>query len=126
MLAHAVIAGTSAFAILTVFFESDEDWISFLRAVFYVAIAFNLLVLFSEILTTHPSEDAKKTVQIIVSGRYSLAFWAGVLIMGNIVPLLLIWLGGSTLLGIAGIFALVGIYVNEHIWVRAPQLIPLS
>jgi Fe-S-cluster-containing dehydrogenase component/formate-dependent nitrite reductase membrane component NrfD len=126
MLAHAVMAGTSAFAILSAFFESGEDWVSFLRAVFYVGIIFNLFVLFSEIVTTHSGEDAKKTVQIITSGRFRTGFWIGVVLIGNILPLALVWLGGQSLLSVAGALSLIGIYVNEHIWVRAPQLIPLS
>ncbi|MEE9169720.1 MAG: 4Fe-4S dicluster domain-containing protein [bacterium] len=126
MLAHAVVAGTSAFAILSAFFEDGEDWVSFLRAVFYVGIIFNLFVLFSEIVTTHSSEDAKKTVQIITSGRFRRGFWIGVVLIGNILPLALVWLGGQSLLSVAGALSLIGIYVNEHIWVRAPQLIPLS
>ena len=126
MLAHAVMAGTSAFAILSAFFESGEDWVSFLRAVFYVGIIFNLFVLFSEIVTTHSGEDAKKTVQIITSGRFRTGFWIGVVLVGNILPLALVWLGGQSLLSVAGALSLIGIYVNEHIWVRAPQLIPLS
>ncbi len=126
MLAHAVVAGTSAFAILSAFFESGEDWVSFLRAVFYVGIIFNLFDLFSEIVTTHSGEDAKKTVQIITSGRFRTGFWIGVVLIGNILPLALVWLGGQWLLSVAGALSLIGIYVNEHIWVRAPQLIPLS
>jgi hypothetical protein len=48
------------------------------------------------------------------------------LVLGNVVPLLLIALGGPILFAVASVLVLVGIYVTEHIWVRAPQLIPLS
>jgi hypothetical protein len=30
------------------------------------------------------------------------------------------------LFALAGVFALIGIYITEHLWVRPPQWIPLS
>jgi len=48
------------------------------------------------------------------------------MILGNVLPLVLLLAGGVVLLPIAGVLVLIGMYVTEHIWVRAPQLIPLS
>jgi len=79
-----------------------------------------------EMLTAHPTADSKKVVRMIVSGQFSRLFWMGTLITGNLAPLVLIWLGGSGLFAAAGILVLIGVYITEHIWVRAPQLIPLS
>jgi hypothetical protein len=35
-------------------------------------------------------------------------------------------LGGAAATASAGVLVLIGIYITEYIWVRAPQLIPLS
>ena len=94
--------------------------------VFYSSIAFNLCVIAIEMLTAHPTSDSKKVVQMIVSGQFSRLFWIGTLIAGNLLPVVLIWLGGSPLFAAAGVLVLMGVYITEHIWVRAPQLIPLS
>ncbi|MCH9008111.1 4Fe-4S ferredoxin, partial [candidate division KSB1 bacterium] len=73
-----------------------------------------------------PTADAKRTVRMIVSGQFSKLFWGCAIVLGNVLPLLLILFGGAQLLAIAGVLVLAGIYIIEHIWVRAPQLISLS
>jgi Fe-S-cluster-containing dehydrogenase component/formate-dependent nitrite reductase membrane component NrfD len=126
MLVHSVIAGAAALSLLTLVFGAAEGWQSYLKSVFSVGIVFNLVVIVSEIITTHPTTDAKNTVKMIVSGRYRMPFWLGTMILGNILPLVLLLVGGAALLPISGALVLIGMYVTEHIWVRAPQLIPLS
>jgi hypothetical protein len=118
--------GRGGFAILTLFLPVGENWIIYLRTMLYGSIAVNLIVIAAELMTTHPTADAKATVQIIVSGVFSAHFWLGTVILGNVLPLLLMWLGGAPELALAGVAVLAGIYITEHIWVRAPQLIPLS
>lgn len=126
MLLHAFMAGAAGFAILGFWAQSGAAWGSYLRLVFYGSIALNLVVILAEILTTHPTEDVKQAVKMIVSGRFSMLFWVGTWGVGNLVPLWLVWLGGSALLALAGAFVLLGMYVTEYIWIRSPQLIPLS
>lgn len=126
MLGHSVIAGAATLAIFTPLTGAGESWLSYLRMVFYAGIFFNLLIILAETITAHPTADAKKTVKMIVSGRFRTHFWFGTIILGNIFPLLLIVFGGNSLLLLAGLVTLAGIYITEHIWVRAPQLIPLS
>jgi formate-dependent nitrite reductase membrane component NrfD len=126
MLAHAVMAGAAVFAILALFLPVGENWIIYLRAMLYGGIAFNLIVIAAELMTAHPTADAKATVRMIVFGVFSAHFWLGTIILGNVLPLLLMWLGGAPELALAGVAVLAGIYITEHIWVRAPQLIPLS
>ena len=57
-----------------------------------------------------------------------MPFWIGVIIVGNIIPLVLLLMGGlSPVAGaVIAISILVGIYFNNHIWVEAPQRISLS
>jgi hypothetical protein len=65
-------------------------------------------------------------VKMIVKGRFSYQFWLGVVLIGNLVPLLLLWTGQAGSLAIAGVLILIGMLVGERIWVKAPQMIPLS
>ena len=124
MLVHAFMAGAAVFSLLAFAIAGDENWPAFLRTVLAAGLVLNLIVLVSELMTPHPTADAKTTVQMIISGRFSALFWFGVLLLGNVLPLLLLWLGSP--LFIIGGLVLIGIYCTEHIWVRAPQLIPLS
>jgi Fe-S-cluster-containing dehydrogenase component/formate-dependent nitrite reductase membrane component NrfD len=126
MLVHAVMAGAAVFSIIALFWPSGENWNGYLRGMLSGGVAFNLLVMAAELFTPHPTEDAKAAVRMIVSGRFSVLFWLGTVAMGNLLPLVLVSLGGADLFALADVMVLAGIYITEHIWVRAPQLIPLS
>ncbi len=126
MLVHAFLAGAAFFALVQPFLPVHPAWGEFLNSVLTAAIGVNLLILAVEMATPHPTLDAKKTVGLILNGPFRNKFWLGSVLIGNIVPLLLIWLGGVSLLPLTGALALIGMYINEHIWVRAPQMIPLS
>jgi hypothetical protein len=81
-----------------------------------------------EINITHPTEDAKRAVKMITKGRYARLFHWGVIFMGNLLPVGLLLVGGeqTVILAIAGALVIAGIYITEHIWVEAPQRIPLT
>lgn len=125
MLVHAIMAGAAAIGLFLIF-APQEDWSHHVRLVLSVSLVFNLMIITAELLTPHPTADAKATIQMIISGRFSALFWLGTMVLGNGVPLLLIGLGGAAATASAGVLVLIGIYITEYIWVRAPQLIPLS
>lgn len=128
MLVHTFMAGAAVYSILATFMSYDQEWMTFIKNLFYVAIGINLVSMFLELTMPHPTDDAKRTVKMIVKGRYRLAFWGDVVILGNVIPLILLSVAGSNpiLMALAGVAVLVGIYYTEHIWVEAPQRIPLS
>ena len=127
MLVHSFMAGASIFLIIAPFIGSSIDWSSFLTVTLSICISINLITLLFELATEHPTEDARRTVQMILKGRYKYKFWFGVVVLGNIVPIVLVLLApGAILSAIAGILVIAGIYFTEEIWVEAPQRIPLS
>ena len=128
MLVHSLMAGAAAFMIIGFFTEMSGDWSIYLSNMMFGAIGFNLLTILFELTSTHPTEDAKYTVTMITKGRYAKMFYGGVLLIGNILPLFLLafWGTSSTLMSLAGLAVLIGIYFTEHIWVEAPQRIPLT
>ena len=126
MLLHAVLAGAAVFTLAFLFSAPGEAWTDFVRNTLIVTIMLNLLVIASEMLTPHPTADARKAVQAIVKGRYSGYFWILGIVLGNLAPLFLAWVGGETMLAAAGVGVLIGLYATEYVWVRAPQDIPLS
>ena len=128
MLVHSFMAGAAVFGMLSLFIENGANWLPFLKNVILVGIGVNLFTMLIELTTTHPTNDAKRTVDMIVKGRYKNKFWGGVVFFGNLIPFaLLSFMGAATMpLAIAGITVLIGIYFTEDIWVEAPQRIPLS
>ena len=69
---------------------------------------------------------ARTAGELITSGDFSRAFWMGMVLVGNIVPIFLLLTGNQFGFALSGVLILAGLYIGERIWVKAPQLIPLS
>jgi formate-dependent nitrite reductase membrane component NrfD len=128
MLVHSFMAGVAVYALFAVVTKTGQEWLSYLVAAGIGAILVNLFTMIVELTTTHPTKDAKTVVRMILKGRYKNMFWFGTILIGNIIPLALLLAGAptATIAAAAGILILIGVYFNNHIWVEAPQRIPLS
>ena len=62
-------------------------------------------------------------------GAYHVMFWAGQWI-AFIIPMILVYLSlksrSASLLYLASVSAIVGLYITKHVWLIIPQLLPLS
>lgn len=126
MLIHSFMAGAATLLLVGQVTSAGADWESFLRLVLGVSIGVNLVTMVIELTTTHPTVDAHQVVKMITRGRYATLFYAGVVLLGNLIPLALLFLGASTGMALAAaVLSLVGIYLTEKIWVEAPQRISL-
>ncbi|MGH1362980.1 MAG: 4Fe-4S dicluster domain-containing protein [Calditrichia bacterium] len=128
MLIHPFLAGAAFSLILSyplAIALGSGLWRGFLADVMFIAIFANLLVLMAELFTTHPTQDAQKTASYIVAGPFRDKFWGLAILLGNLLPLGLLAFTDLPLY-IPAIGVLVGLYITENIWVKAPQLLPLS
>ncbi|MCF8237881.1 MAG: polysulfide reductase NrfD [Saprospiraceae bacterium] len=128
MLVHALMAGASLFALVNLFTGAEVGWTQFLITFLMVTIGLNLIILGAELAMPHPTHDTHRVVNMIVKGIYQKRFWIGTILLGNLMPLGLLYFGEGSTIGcaIAALLVLGGIYITEHIWVEAPQRIPLS
>lgn len=127
MLVHSFMAGAAALALVALLTSDSLGWTDFLATVMAVGIGVNLLTMVVELTMTHPTVAAHEVVQMITKGRYARTFYLGAVLLGNIIPLVLLLIGGSQLMiALAGVMVLAGIYFTEKIWVEAPQRISLS
>ena len=128
MLLHSLMAGAALFSILNLIWAQGQAWSGYLSLVLIFSLLLNLVTITFELTMSHPTADAQSVVQMILKGRYSKSFWLGVVILGNLIPLALLITSGENdiLLALASIAVLIGIYFTEHIWVEAPQRLPLS
>ena len=116
MLIHSLLAGAAAFGVLAFFFaNTSSDWLAFLKMLMQIGLVVNLVTILVELSTQHPTKDMEYTVHMILKGRYRGLFWGGVVLVGNLLPLLLLSLGGTEklFLAAAGLLLLVGIYLTE-------------
>jgi len=63
-------------------------------------------------------------------GAYRVRFWAGVMLTGTVLPMIILIAGAVVdsmlLTGLAALLALAGLWLWEDLWVKAGQSIPLS
>ena len=91
-----------------------------------------MMIVFGELGMPHASSDAARAAHEIRSGRYARTYRIGVIFLGHLVPLGLLFTGlfmGLAPAGVtaaAGVLALVGLYLYEYAFVMAPQEIPNS
>jgi formate-dependent nitrite reductase membrane component NrfD len=126
MLIHCVMAGSAAILVVSQFLSVGDEWSGLTTNVLIGALILNLLTMLVELTITHPTEDAKLVVKMILKGRYANLFWMGVLILTNLVPIGLLLVGMSGLALSAAVLTLIGIYLTEKIWIEAPQRISLT
>jgi len=126
MLGHAFVAGSAALFLLSFLVPAmGTDRLLLARALFG-SLIFSLGVLAFELITPHATADAHRAGRMITRGAFAPLFWGGVVGIGLIFPLILLVSGSLFLIAVAALLSLFGLFLNEHIWVRAPQLIPLS
>ncbi len=126
MFVHSIMAGVAVFA-LVLLLSGYENWMIILKNIMITAILINLSILLIELTITHPTTAAKAVVKMITKGEYKAFFWIGVILLGNIIPLiLLLTIPNNITIVLIAILVLIGIYDTEKIWVEAPQRVPLA
>ncbi len=130
LLIQAVLAGAAALLFLGGLSGGvEEPALSLLNKALGWSLFFNLFILiFGELLMPHPNRDVSQAIRLIVAGPFKALFWGGVVVGGNLFPLLLLFgLEPSSLIAfLASGLALAGLLALEHIWVMAGQAVPLS
>ncbi len=126
MMIHSLMAGFAVFLIVFPYLKLNLGFELVLNRLTFAILIFHLITLAIELTTTHTTEDAHQTVKMILRGEFSRKFWLGMILVGNILPLFLVFAGTSLGFPLAGISILTGLWFAEDIWVKAPQQIPLS
>jgi hypothetical protein len=89
-------------------------------------VAFSLLIVLAELLTTPPTGDSHLALRWILGGPQGRWFWGMGIGVGHALPLVSLAIGIPGTGPLAVLAILVGMYVIEDLWVRAPQQVPLS
>jgi Fe-S-cluster-containing dehydrogenase component/formate-dependent nitrite reductase membrane component NrfD len=92
-----------------------------------IAGGVHLLFLLGEFTLAHPTAHARAAAHEMLSGRYALWFWVGVVFVGAAIglsvspPAYLPWAEVA-----AGGLAIAGLFAHEHAHVQAAQAVPLA
>lgn len=125
LIIQSAVAGSAMLLMMGSVMDLGEGLVAIGRATFIGSLIADLLITFlGEFGMSHASESATRAAHMIVKGRYARSFWIGSTVMGHVVPLALMF---TALPGmIAGVLALIGLFLYERAFVNAPQEIPNS
>ena len=124
---HLIIqAGLAGFAFLAISgWALDQDWPA--RVGLAIFLVFQLLTEPDSGAPAGREEEFRRAARLITDGPYAkvhkvLGVWIGILL-----PLVLLFASGSALaVAAAGALALVGLWFEEDVFVRAGQALPIS
>jgi len=129
LLAQAVTAGGSAYAVMDVFMAIPES--DAIAWVLLAGVGATAAFVWME-LASHGSRHVELAIEVMTRGRYARQFWVGGVAVGMIVPAALAILvlaadiSSPAPLAGAGVAAVAGLFAYEDAFVRAGQSVPLS
>jgi len=126
MIIHSLMAGLAVFLIAGLWLKPNFGITLVFTFLTTALLAIHLITLAIELFMTHATDDAHTVVKMITRGQFSYQFWLGMVLVGNLLPLLFLLTGQAGSFALAGLLILIGMYIGERIWVKAPQMIPLS
>ncbi|PKP46069.1 MAG: hypothetical protein CVT95_07630, partial [Bacteroidetes bacterium HGW-Bacteroidetes-12] len=117
MFFHAIILGIIGTSILLN--KNHQAFYPSVEIIHFLNIVITLLLFKGNGLP-----DANLVSNLIFKGKYKLQFWSLVIFIGNIVPLALLFFDHSIYL--SSVMLCIGVVVTNYLFVKVPQLIPLS
>jgi len=130
MILAALLAGSAAMILLggsKLSYEAKKD----LGVVLGLSAMMAFIIYMAEyVFGPQKAEEVAATLEYIKgNGEYTVMFWIGQW-MTYLLPMLLIVLSraskSESILKLAAILALVGLFVVKHVWLMIPQLLPMS
>lgn len=132
LLVQALMAGSGTLLAMMLFMPPPpagmpDAFSGVLLAVFAASLAVDVFVtLIGEFGMPHASEVAASAAHDISHGRYKGKFWWGSIVLGHLVPGALLFVPSPITAAIAGLCAIIGLYLFEYAFVMAPQDVPNS
>ena len=129
MMLAALLCGSAVLLIIgqNFSYEAKRD----LAIILGLSAFFSFLIYMGEYYFGHmKAEEAAATIAYVRDGgAYHYLFWTGQ-VLAFVLPMLLVYVSlksrGSSLLLLASISAVVGLFIAKHVWLIIPQLLPLS
>lgn len=93
-----------------------------------VSLVAGLALTFSDLFLKHGAEEMQRAADLLVKGALGKQFWILVVLLGTLLPLLLLYSPGRTLLAnlVAAVLVLTGLWIYENLWIKTGQAVPLS
>ena len=126
--AQAMLAGSAAVLVAGELLAIPDALVAALGNVLFVALAVHaLFVCFEHRLAPRGREpEYQRTTRLVTHGPFARSFWSLAVGAGIVAPLLLLLVNPVSLAPVAALLALAGLWVEEDVFVRAGQTLPIS
>jgi Fe-S-cluster-containing dehydrogenase component/formate-dependent nitrite reductase membrane component NrfD len=130
LLVQALIAGAALAIIVAAILGADRSLALAAGLILIATLIFGLAMIFIELTLPAMTEDFRRAGELILRGALSVRFWAGVVLIGTVLPVAMLAIffgtGIDALALAAAVLGLIGLWIFENIWIDAGQAVPLS
>jgi Fe-S-cluster-containing dehydrogenase component/formate-dependent nitrite reductase membrane component NrfD len=135
LIVKAVLAGAATLILLgslefvTPYQFMSPQLFAWLIHVLIVSLLASVAIIFGELFMKHGAEDAVRASDLLLGGPLSKSFWIFVVGLGVLAPVALMFLPIGSPIAVylvAPILALSGLWMYDHLWIKAGQALPLS
>ncbi|HLX56489.1 MAG TPA: 4Fe-4S dicluster domain-containing protein [Ktedonobacteraceae bacterium] len=132
LLAQAMLAGAAALGLFSWVLNAGSKLNMFFTIILLGAIAAHVLLVMLEVFGSHNNSHVAAAAHYMSKGGLRDIFWGQFFAAGSMLPIAMLIVALAVpaacpaLTGIAGILALAGLFVYEHCFVVAGQIVPLS
>ena len=128
LLIQSIAAGAATLTLVGSVLGVTLPLFSWLGHILVISLCLSLAMIFGELFMKHGAEDAVRAGEILLRGPLMKSFWIFVVGLGSLMPIILVlWPISSLIPNIAAaLLALFGLWMYEHLWIRAGQAVPLS
>jgi Ni/Fe-hydrogenase subunit HybB-like protein len=101
-----------------------------LALILAISVFLSFLMYMGEYFLSFKSAEAEATLEYVHrGGEYSVEFWLG-MALGYIIPFFIaidnLKENSSSMMKFASLMALIGLYLAKDVWLKIPQMLPLS
>jgi formate-dependent nitrite reductase membrane component NrfD len=135
LLVKAVLAGAATLILIgslelvTPYQFVSQQLLAWLINILNVSLLASAAIIFGELFMKHGAEDAVRAGELLLRGPLSKSFWLLAIGLGVVLPVGIIFLPIGSLIPlyiVAPVLALFGLWMYDHLWIKAGQAMPLS
>jgi len=135
LLVKAVLAGAATLILIgslelvTPYQFVSPQLLAWLINILNVSLLASAAIIFGELFMKHGAEDAVRAGKLLLRGPLSKSFWLLAIGLGVVLPVGIIFLPIGSLIPlyiVAPVLALFGLWMYDHLWIKAGQAMPLS
>jgi len=128
LLVQALLSGAAVLMLLPESAGGSDAAMQTAKIALGAGVILHLVIVAAEFMMPHSTDNAAYAARLITHGPFRNWFWAGAVVLGGILPLLLLGMGaaGSHANEVAAVLALGGLLIFEWCFVMAGQSVPNS